>query len=37
MYGVIAGELLGGVLWMIVGLAYYVPGRSPPYYKIFPW
>ncbi|MHC4983542.1 MAG: DUF6785 family protein [Planctomycetota bacterium] len=37
MFGVIAGELLGGVLWMIVGAIYHaVTGHSPPRYKIFP-
>jgi len=38
MVGVVAGELLGGMLWMIVGGIYYaVTNQNPPYYNIFPW
>ncbi len=39
MVGVVAGELLGGMLWMIVGGIYYAAtgGQTPPYYNIFPW
>jgi hypothetical protein len=37
MFGVIAGELLGGLLWMIVGAIYYAcTGQKPIRYQIFP-
>jgi hypothetical protein len=37
MIGVIAGELLAGLLWMIVGASYYFfTGRTPAAYTIFP-
>ncbi|HTA93914.1 MAG TPA: DUF6785 family protein [Polyangiaceae bacterium] len=37
MIGVIAGELLAGLLWMIVGASYYLfTGRTPAAYTIFP-
>ncbi|MEX1016948.1 MAG: DUF6785 family protein [Phycisphaeraceae bacterium] len=35
--GVIAGELAGGLLWVIVGTAYYfITGQTPERYAIFP-
>jgi len=38
MVGVIAGELLGGMLWMCVGGAFYgATGQNPPPYNIFPY
>jgi len=38
MIGVIAGELMGGMLWIIVGwMYYYGSGQAPPYYNIFPY
>ncbi len=38
MVGVVAGELLGGLLWMVVGwIAYAATGKTPPYYNIFPY
>jgi hypothetical protein len=37
MIGVIAGELLAGLMWMIVGAGYYLfTGRTPAAYTIFP-
>jgi hypothetical protein len=37
MVGVIAGELLSGLLWMMIGAAYYFStGKSPASYAIFP-
>ncbi|HEY4102614.1 MAG TPA: DUF6785 family protein [Polyangiaceae bacterium] len=37
MIGVIAGELLAGLMWMIVGASYYFfTGRTPAAYTIFP-
>jgi hypothetical protein len=37
MVGVIAGELLAGLMWMIVGASYYfLTGRTPAAYTIFP-
>ncbi len=37
MIGVIAGDLLGGVLWMVVGAVYYaLTGENPPRYHVFP-
>lgn len=36
MYGVVAGELLGGLLWMLIGaISYAVTGQSPPRYEVF--
>jgi hypothetical protein len=36
-FGVIAGELLGGLVFMAVGAGYYaVTGMKPPEYKVFP-
>jgi len=38
MVGIIAGELLGGMLWMCVGGAHFAAtGVRPPYYNIFPY
>jgi len=38
MVGVLAGELLGGILWMLVGTIYFFITRTrPPYYNIFPF
>jgi hypothetical protein len=35
--GVIAGDLLGGLLFMIVGAVYYrVTGSPAPGYRVFP-
>jgi len=37
MIGIIAGDLLGGLLWMIVGAIYYfITGYTPSAYAIFP-
>jgi hypothetical protein len=37
MIGVIAGELLAGLMWMIIGASYYFfTGRTPAAYTIFP-
>ena len=37
MVGVIAGELLGGLLWLIVGAVYYAAtGDKPTRYDVFP-
>ena len=37
MVGVIAGELLMGLIWMIVGVVYYfAAGKAPVMYNIFP-
>jgi hypothetical protein len=37
MVGVIAGELLSGLFWMVVGAVYYFStGRAPTAYSIFP-
>jgi hypothetical protein len=37
MVGVIAGELLMGLVWMIVGVVYYfAAGKAPVMYNIFP-
>ena len=37
MIGVIAGDLAGGALWMIVGaIQYGISGQTPPKYFIFP-
>ncbi|HET6428594.1 MAG TPA: DUF6785 family protein [Phycisphaerae bacterium] len=37
MFGVIAGDLLGGLIFMIAGAAYYaLTGYFPPEYRIFP-
>ena len=37
MFGVIAGELLGGLLWLIVGAIYYAAtGDKPTRYDVFP-
>jgi hypothetical protein len=37
MIGVIVGELLGGILWMIVGAIYYaLTNLTPPRYHVFP-
>ena len=37
MIGVIAGELTGGLLWLVVGAVYYqVTREAPPPYSIFP-
>jgi hypothetical protein len=37
MFGVIAGELLGGLLWMLVGYVYYAAtGHDAPRYDVFP-
>jgi hypothetical protein len=37
MIGVIAGELLAGLMWMVVGAGYYFfTGRTPAAYTIFP-
>lgn len=38
MIGVIAGELIGAMLWMCVGGSYYgLTGLNPPYYNVFPY
>jgi hypothetical protein len=37
MVGIIAGELLTGLFWMIVGAVYFfVAGKTPVSYSIFP-
>ncbi|KKN05538.1 hypothetical protein LCGC14_1086240 [marine sediment metagenome] len=37
MIGVIAGDLCGGILWMIVGAVYWAAtGEQPPRYHVFP-
>ena len=37
MFGVIAGEMLGGLLWLVVGAIYFAAtGQNPPRYQIFP-
>ena len=37
MYGVIAGDLLGGLIFMIVGAVYYyLTGDQPLHYMVFP-
>jgi len=37
MFGVIAGELLGGLIFMVLGACYYaVTGLRPDEYKVFP-
>ena len=37
MVGAIAGELLMGLIWMIVGVVYYfAAGKAPVMYNIFP-
>ena len=37
MFGAVAGDLLGGVIFMAVGVLYYaVTGFAPPEYRIFP-
>ena len=36
MFGVIAGEMLAGVLTMLIGAAYYlITGQPPPKFSIF--
>lgn len=36
MYGVVAGELLGGLLWLLIGAIYYaITGHTPAKYEVF--
>ncbi|MHC4982564.1 MAG: DUF6785 family protein, partial [Planctomycetota bacterium] len=38
MVGIIAGELIGGLLWMCVGGVHFAAvGKPPPAYRIFPY
>ena len=38
MIGVIAGELAGGLLWILVGAIYHTAtGLRPPAYGVFPY
>ena len=37
MIGLIVGDLMGGLLWMIVGVVYYLcTGKTGPFYRVFP-
>jgi len=37
MFGVIAGDLIGGLIFMVIGICYYfVTGKAPQKYGIFP-
>lgn len=37
VFGIIAGELTAGLLWMVVAsISYFATGQAPPSYRIFP-
>ena len=37
MIGVIAGDLLGGLIWIAIGIGYRIAtGYTPPLYRIMP-